>query len=233
MNVAGRRTRSTCRDSGVVFCRGRNYCRAMKTFGLTSWVFLLMLLPLSGAEPEEGFTSIFDGKTFSGWKISNENTNTWRIENGALVTRGPRSHIFYKPFRNFELKVDVMTEPGANGGIYFHTEYQDSNWPRVGFETQVNVSHSDWKKTGSLYDVANFGHTPARDNTWWTQHVIVNGNKITVKIDGTVVLEYMEPPGAQPGQSFTRKLASGTFALQAHDPQSVVHYRNIRVKRLD
>ena len=63
--------------------------------------------------------------------------------------------------------------------------------------------------------------------------ITVQDNKVTVKINDVIVLEYTEPPGAQPGQSFTRKLAEGTFALQAHDPKSVVHYRNIRVKRLD
>jgi hypothetical protein len=153
------------------------------------------------------------------------------------VTHGGRCHLFYvgdeKPFKNFELRVDVMTEPHSNGGIYFHTRYQASGWPTNGFESQVNVSHSDWKKTGSLYDVTNLGNTPARDNEWWTQDIIVQGDKVTVKINDVLVLEYTEPPGALPGKVFTRKLAEGTFALQAHDPKSIVRYKNIRVKRLD
>jgi len=188
------------------------------------------------AESEAGFEQIFDGKTFNGWKMANENTNTWKLEDGALVTRGGRCHLYYvgdeKPFKDFELKVDVMTEPGSNGGIYFHTKYQATDWPKYGFESQVNVSHSDWKKTGSLYDVVNLASTPAKDNKWWTQHIIVQGNKVTVKVDGQIVLEYTEPPGAQPGNPFTRKLDAGTFALQAHDPKSVVRFKNIRVKRL-
>jgi hypothetical protein len=196
----------------------------------------LMIHLVAGAA-EEGFVSLFDGKTFDGWKSATEHMNTWKIEDGALVARGDRCHLFYvgdeKPFKNFELKVDVMTEPGANGGIYFHTRYQETGWPKFGFETQVNVSHSDWKKTGSLYDVANLGNTPAKDREWWTQHVIVKDNKVTVKINDIVVLEYTEPPGTQPGKDFTRKLDQGTFALQAHDPRSVVRYRNIRVKRLE
>jgi hypothetical protein len=192
---------------------------------------------LAAAQTEEGFTSLFDGKTFAGWKTAEEHTNTWSIADGAFVTHGDRCHLFYvgdeKPFKDFELKVDVMTEPHANGGIYFHTRYQESGWPTNGFESQVNVSHSDWKKTGSLYDVANLGNTPAKDKEWWTQDITVQGGKVTVKINGVLVLEYTEPPGAQPGKVFTRKLAEGTFALQAHDPKSVVRYKNIRVKRLD
>ena len=97
----------------------------------------------------------------------------------------------------------------------------------------MNVSHGDWKKTGSLYDVVNLKTTPAKDNKWWTQHIIVKGDKVTVKIDDVVVLEYTEPAGTVAGKDFTRKLESGTFAFQAHDPKSVVRYKNVRVKRLD
>jgi hypothetical protein len=95
------------------------------------------------------------------------------------------------------------------------------------------VSHSDWRKTGSLYGVADVGTTPARDNDWWTQHIIVRSNRVTVKVNGVTVIEYTEPSGAQPGKDFSRKLGAGTFALQAHDPKSVVRYKNIRVKRLE
>jgi len=208
----------------------------MKHF-LAILVAVIALVRPAAAGLEPGFVSLFDGKTFAGWQMATENANTWSIEDGALVARGARCHLFYvgdeKPFRNFELMVDVMTATNSNGGIYFHTKYQEKGWPTTGFETQVNVSHSDYKKTGSLYDVVNLGHTPARDNEWWTQHIMVQGNKVTVRINGILVLEYNEPPGAQPGKAFTRKLAEGTFALQAHDPKSVVRYKNIRVKRLD
>lgn len=196
----------------------------------------LLTAALTAQEPEEGFVPLTDGKSFAGWKTATENPHTWKIENGEFVSRGPRCHLFYmgdgQPFKNFELKVEVMTEPGANGGIYFHTRYQETGWPKAGFETQVNNTQSDWKKTGSVYDVASVGFVAAEDNKWWTQHIIVEGSTITVKVDGRTVVQYKEPPGAQPGKDFERKLGSGTFALQGHDPKSVVHYRNIRVKRL-
>lgn len=208
-----------------------------KYLSLKILALALAAAPFCPAEVEEGFVSIFDGKTFAGWKPALENTNTWKIEDGAFVTRGNRCHLYYvgdsKPFKNFELKVEVMTGPNSNGGIYFHTKYQENNWPKYGFETQVNNTHSDWKKTGSLYDVVNVPGSPARDNEWWTQHIIVQGNKVTLKVNNTIIFEYTEPAGAQPGRAFTRKLDEGTFALQAHDPKSVVRYKNIRVKRLD
>ena len=196
----------------------------------------LIAVGLPAQESEEGFVPLCDGKTFAGWQTAKENPGTWKIEDGAFVTRGARCHLFYAgdgvPFKNFELKVEVMTEPGANGGIYFHTAYQETGWPKAGFETQVNNTQSDWKKTGSVYDVASVGFVVAEDRKWWTQHILVEGKTVTVKVDGKTVVQYKEPPGAQAGPEFARKLGSGTFALQAHDPKSVVRYRNIRVKRL-
>ena len=208
----------------------------MKRFLLGSTLVFAVAATACAADSEEGFVQIFDGKTFNGWKIAEPAAKSWRIEDGALVANGNRSHIFYvgdeKPFKDFEFKVDVMTEPGSNGGIYFHTQFQESGWPKAGFECQVNVTHTDWKKTGSLYDIANLGVTPAQDNKWWTQHITVKGNKVTVKIDDKIVLEYNEPAGTQPGKDFARKISEGTFAFQAHDPKSVVRYKNVRVKRL-
>ncbi|HEY6226158.1 MAG TPA: DUF1080 domain-containing protein [Verrucomicrobiae bacterium] len=198
-------------------------------------ILFAALAPLRAADSEEGFTTIFDGKTFDGWKTSIDNTNTWKIEDGAFVTRGQTAHVFYvgdtNAFKNFELKVDVMTEPGSNGGIYFHTAYQEKGFPRAGIECQVNVSHTDWIKTGSLYGLVNIGLTPCKDNQWWTQDITVRGRKVIVKIDGKTVIEYNQPPVDPNGRG--KRLGEGTFALQAHDPKSIIRYKNIRVKRLD
>ena len=210
----------------------------MKIRSLLSTLLPLALLASTAfaKEIEEGFIALTDGKSFAGWKMATENTGAWTLKDGAFVAQGTRSHLFYvgdaQPFKNFELRVDVMTEPGSNGGIYFHTKYQETGWPRGGFECQVNNTQSDWKKTGSIYAVANTGLVVSEDNKWWTQEIIVKGDTVTVLVDGKKVVEYTEPPGAQVGKDFERKLGAGTFALQAHDPKSIVHYRNIRVKRL-
>ncbi len=185
---------------------------------------------------EAGFVALFDGKSFEGWKMAEENQGTWKIEDGAIVAQGDRSHLFCvgdgKPFKNFTLRVEVMTTAGSNGGIYFHTKYQPTGWPSGGFEFQVNNTHTDWKKTGSLYDVVNVAQSPAQDGKWWTQEITVRGPRVTVTIDGKRIIEYTELPGVTAGTAFERKLGEGTFALQGHDPMSVVRYRNIRVLRL-
>ncbi len=185
---------------------------------------------------DDGWICLFDGKTFDGWKMAEENTDSWKIEDGLLVCQGDRCHLFYAgpelPFVNFEFEAEVMTAPGSNSGIYFHTEYQATGWPKQGYEVQVNNTHKDPVKTGSLYGVVKNFEAPAKDNEWFKETIIVQGKKVTIKVDGKTIVDYTEPENPQPEGGFNRVLSKGTFALQAHDPKSKVYFRNIKVKKL-
>jgi len=204
--------------------------------GLVGCWMVCGFYPAGAAEVEEGFISLFDGKTLDGWKAA-ENPAAFRVEDGAIVAHGTRGHLFYvgpvqnHDFKNFELKAEVMTAPGSNSGIYFHTRYQEVGWPAKGLEVQVNNTYTrDPIKTGSLYQVANVTTPPAKDNQWFTIHVTVRGKHVTVAVDGRKVVDYTEPEdnSALKG-GFDRRLSHGTFALQAHDPGSTVRFRNRRV----
>ncbi|MFM7102566.1 MAG: DUF1080 domain-containing protein [Verrucomicrobiota bacterium] len=191
-----------------------------------------------GKVDAEGFTVIFDG-TWDGWRV-NENPKAWTIVDRAFRACGDRSHNFYvgkeMPFKDFELKVDVLTEPGSNGGIYIHTKFQDTGWPWGGYETQVNQTQGDWRKSGSVYAVQDVKEDVLKgvvqDNQWYTHHVVVKGGNLKIFLNGKLVNDFTEEPGRQPGKDFERKLNQGTVAFQAHDPKSVVYYRNVRIKRL-
>jgi hypothetical protein len=202
------------------------------------WMAVVLAFGATGATgaDDEGWIRLFDGKTFDGWKKAEENPDAWKIEDGALVCHGNRCHLFYdgpeQPFVNFEFETEVMTTPGSNSGIYIHTKYQPTDWPKQGYEVQVNNTHGDPVKTGSLYGVVKIFEAPAEDNKWFKETIIVQGKKITIKVDGKTVVEYTEPEDNQPEGGFNRELSRGTFALQAHDPKSKVSFRNIRVKKL-
>lgn len=186
----------------------------------------------------EGWISLFNGKDLTGWKV-NENPDTFKVQDGMIVAAGPRSHLFYvgpdgnARFTNFEWKADVLTKPGANSGMYFHTTFQPEGWPEKGYEVQVNNTHKDWRKTGGLYAIVDVREPPAKDDQWFTQHVIVQGKRIIVKVDGQVTVDYTEPDNVERDKGFKgRLLSSGTVALQGHDPDSVVYYKNIELKPL-
>ena len=195
-----------------------------------------LLAPVATVFAEEGFVELFDGTSLTGWKAG-ENDASWKAVDGAIICRGPRSHLFYmgtdpaKPaeFKNFHLKAEVLTKPKANSGIYFHTRYQQEGWPSQWHEAQVNNTSGDPVRTGSLYNVVKNLEAPAKDNEWFTEEVIVEGNRIVIKVNGKTIVDHVEDTAAVKDG---RKLSSGTFALQAHDPGSEAHYRSIRVKRL-
>lgn len=200
-------------------------------------LFALAAIAMPRAQAEDGeFIQLFNGENLNDWKAG-ENADSWSVDDGAIVCAGPRSHLFYvgetAPFKDFHFSGEVKTTPGSNAGIYFHTKYQEEGWPKYGFECQVNVTSSDPKKTSSLYGVVNVGNPPVKDNEWYTQEIIVKGKNVVLKVNGETLVDYTEPEGAKSSDpSFVRLLSEGTFALQAHDPDSKVYFKNLKVKKL-
>jgi hypothetical protein len=199
---------------------------------------LVVTAPLPLTAQEDGWVSLFDGKTLNGWKVG-ENAATFSVVDGVLQVFGPRAHLYYDgpvanhEFTNFEWKADVMTFPNANSGMYFHTAYQEGGWPQKGYEVQVNNSHTDTIRTGSLYNIVNVTTPPAKDHEWFTQHIVVRGKRVTISVNGKQLVDYTEPANVErPADMKGRLISSGTFAIQGHDPKSKVHYRNIMVKVL-
>lgn len=187
----------------------------------------------------EEWISLFDGKSLDGWKVGNH-PETFKVEDGMIVVNGETAHLFYDGdvkdhnFKNFEFKADVMTMPGSNSGIYFHTTYQEGGWPSKGYEVQVNNSHTDWRRTGGLYAVDDVKEVYVKDNEWFTEYIKVQGKHVTIKLNDKTVVDYTEPENVErPADMAGRKIFSGTFALQGHDPKSKVYFKNIMVKLLD
>ena len=207
---------------------------------LTCVCFAALLLTTSSAfsQSTAGWISLFDGKSLNNWKVG-EHASTFSVEDGAIVAHGETAHLFYMgdvknhDFKNFEFKADVMTMPGSNSGIYFHTQYQETGWPAKGYEVQVNNSHTDWRRTGSLYSVQDVKEVYVKDSVWFTEYIKVEGKRVIIKINDKTVVDYTEPENVQrPADMAGRVISHGTFALQGHDPKSKVYFKNIMVKPL-
>ncbi|MEM7145554.1 MAG: DUF1080 domain-containing protein [Verrucomicrobiota bacterium] len=229
--------------------------------GVVGSCFLLA----GGARGEDGWVTIFDGTSLDGWKASTDNPAAFSVEeDGTLKLTGERAHLYYvgpdgdADFSDFELKMKVKTLPNANSGVYFHTKYQENGWPDHGYEAQVNATHKDPKKTGSLYAVMNMyvdmeggekpeepylmmdkrgmnmvlPEAPNTDGEWFDYSIKVEGKTVTIAVNGKTTVEFTEPEGwGGPNANMGgRKLSSGTIALQAHDPGSTVYYKDIELK---
>lgn len=189
---------------------------------------------------KKGWISLFDGKSLIGWKVG-KNAETFSVDSGMIIVHGKTAHLFYDGdvqehhFKNFEFKADVKTMPGANSGIYFHTEFQQGGWPEKGYEVQVNNSHTDWRRTGSLYGITDVKEQFIPDNEWFTEYIKVVGKRVIIKLNDKIVVDYTEPENVKtqrgPDDSL-RVISRGTFALQGHDPKSIVYFKNIMVKPL-
>lgn len=216
-----------------------------------------LLMPLLGlaslaAEP----VVLFDGTSLEGWRSNEETPNCFTLTNGMLrISNGP-AHLFYegdrvkRPFHDFELTLEMKTEPLANSGVYMHTAYQETGWPSQGLEAQIAAADGEPRKTGTVTGIAAVwvpvvkegkesrvpwvqtlpnGETQARhpnaphaDMAWFEYKIRLRGNRIETRVDDKIIVRAtIHDP---------EKLPGGTIALQAHDPKSTVWIRSVKIR---
>jgi hypothetical protein len=190
---------------------------------------------------ESSYVSLFNGKDLTGWKASAD-PGSFKVEHGAIVANavGQPSHLFYDgtvgnhSFKDFDLRLDVLARYRSNGGVYVMTEFQPQGFPGKGFEIQVNNSHSDRIRTGSLYHVVDLSSIPAKDDEWIPMEIKAERDTITVALKGQEVVRWTQPTDWQSNyDTASRRIGPGTIAFQSHDTYSVTAYSNIRIKLLN
>jgi hypothetical protein len=198
---------------------------------------LALLAPLvaCAAEPKaQEWTSLFDGETLSGWemiKLRPDGDCSWTVEDGLIVGRGDPS-MLYSPkgdYKNFRFRAEIKINDGGNSGMYFRSAKGPSF--TGGYEAQINSTHGDPIKTGSIYTRVHVYEELVPPDTWFTQEVEVVDKdyrgqvvtSITVKVNDKVLYELLD---------YDRQYEQGHFAFQGHDPGSVVSLRKIEVMEL-
>lgn len=183
------------------------------------------LAAADGQKDDSGWVQLFNGKDLTGWKVYPSGTGNWKVENGVIVGSGRASHLFSErgDYENFRYRIEAMINDGGNSGQYFRTRF-GPGFPK-GYEAQINSTHRDPIKTGSLY---GFPNATVRDilvkpGEWFTQEVIAVGNRIIIKVNGKTTVDIVDPKW---------RYRKGHFAIQQHDPGSVVRIRKIEVKEL-
>jgi hypothetical protein len=184
-----------------------------------AWIAAGQSAPAPG---KDGWISMFDGKTLNGWK-ANEHPESWKVVDGAITGDGVASHLFWmeRECENCEFRAEVKLNHSGNSGMYFRTAF-GPGFPK-GYEAQVENTSPDPQKTGSLYGICRVTEQKIQDDTWWTQHIIAQGDHIIIKINDQVITDCTDPQ---------KRYTKGYLALQQHNPGSIVQYRNLMMKPL-
>jgi len=223
---------------------------------------MTLAAPAGETASGEGWVSLFNGKDLTGWKLHPEpnpraiaevirkeangtllayharttegpEVPLWRVENGIMIGSGPASHLFSErgDYQNFHYRIEAMINDRGNSGAYFRTAF-GPGFPK-GYEAQIDATHGDPIRTGSLYPAGELSQyrdqitvmnvAPHQPDEWFSMEVIAAGDHITIKVDGKTTVDWKDPE---------HRYTTGHFALQGHDPGTVVKFRKIEVREL-
>jgi Domain of Unknown Function (DUF1080) len=191
----------------------------------------LLLFTGSGTtadDDKKGWVELFNGKDLTGWKTHPDDKANWEVKDGILVGSGSDVGHLYTDrddFENIDFVIEAKINDKGNSGQYFRTNFQ-AGYPK-GYEAQINSTHSDPQKTGSLWGIAPVKEMLVKPGEWFTQEVIAVGTHIIIKVNGRKVVDYVDKEN---------RYAKGHLALQHHGSSdgadTVVQFRKIRVKEL-
>jgi hypothetical protein len=182
----------------------------------------------------DGWVSLFDGKTLSGWEalqLPNQKVETkWEVRDGAIEGSGGASMLYSpKSYKNFKVRAEVKINDGGNSGFYFRSA--KVNAFTGGYEAQIDSTHTDPIRTGSIYGMLHVYKRLVEPDAWFTYELEVadkewRGKTVTaikVTVNGDTLYEYFD---------FDQKFKEGHFAFQQHDPGSKVSIRKVEVLEL-
>src|SRR5207237_4244769 len=125
---------------------------------------------------KEGFVQLFNGKDLSGWKTHPDDKAKWEVKDGAIHGTGGVGHLYSErgDYENFVYRVEAKINDKGNSGQYFRTQFGKGFPP--GLEAQINATHRDPVKTGSLYNHVKVFTAPHKPIAWLRQAAIAHGN---------------------------------------------------------
>jgi hypothetical protein len=199
------------------------------------WINLLSSGVAADDKDDKGWVQLFNGKDLTGWKTHPDDKAKWEVKDGAIVGTGSVGHLYSEKgdYENFHFKIEAKINDKGNSGQYSRTQF-GKGFPK-GYEAQINVTHGDPIKTGSLYPAFNpklskedrekiiVKEAPHKVDEWFTQEVIMDGNHITILVNGKKTVDFVDT-----NNTFTK----GHFAIQQHDPGTVIMVRKAMVKEL-
>lgn len=216
------------------------------------------------AADDDGWIPLFNGQDLTGWKIPNppsgqfkgvkevkneagkvvafvgitkddKEVMLWQVKDGLLIGGGPASHIFTEiEADDFHYRVEAKINDKGNSGQYFRARF-GPGFPQ-GYEAQINATHADPIRTGSLYPAGWFklgraerdkitvlNTAPHKPDEFFVQEVVAEGNRIRIFVNGKQTVDFTDPNAT---------FKKGHFALQGHDPGSVMTFKRVEYRPL-
>jgi len=207
----------------------------MKRFHLTCVSLLALatavLSSTCACAADSEWVSLFDGTTLSGWTKGGSSNSNWEVKDGSIVGTGNSSMLYSpKSYKNFKFRTELKINDGGNSGVYFRSPTTDGNFSK-GYEAQVDSTHRDPIRTGSLYTFIHIFDQIVPPDTWFTYEIECVTKEyrgsviphIKVSINGKLLYEFLD---------HSNTWTEGHFAYQQHDPGSRVEIRKIEVQEL-
>ena len=216
-------------------------------------VFAGMLM----AQPP-GYKTLLNGKDLNGWEVRGD--GKWIVIDGGVLV-GQRDYdskslapgkrftsekeygqwlnhqawLYTKEsFEQYDLHVEFWTKEHGNSGISLHDPSRAESaiaWPpdftktpaKIAYEIQINNNYPDPHPTGSIYGFVDAPKDALRENQWNVMDISVRKDSIAVKLNGREVAKIKPDP---------KRATSGPIGLQLHDQFSVIHFKNIWIKKI-
>ncbi len=186
----------------------------------------------SALAQETAWVPLFDGKSLDGWEKVGKDDSHWEVIDGALSGSGPASMLVCTqgPYKNFRYRAEVKINDKGNSGLYFRTTRKPGF--SDGYEAQIDSTHTDPIRTGSLYGMCHVYDQLVKPDAWFTYELEVRDDvwrgremtRIKITVDGRELFEYLD---------FDKTFKEGHFAFQQHDPGSRVSIRKVEVQELE
>lgn len=201
-------------------------------FSLATFCLASFATETNAQDADKKWTTLFDGKSMEGWEKVGREDSHWEVKDGALVGTGEASMLVNTsgPYTNFKYRAELRINDGGNSGVYFRTKRKPGFLD--GYEAQVDSTHTDPIRTGSLYGFCHIYPQLVKPGDWFTYEIEVKDDvwrgremtRIKITVDGRELYEYLD---------FAKTYGPGHFAFQQHDPGSIVEIRKVEVMPMD
>lgn len=192
---------------------------------------LLFLVLCLAPQADDGWTSLFDGKTLKGW--TPRGGGVWSVDEGTILgVTGTGEYGWLcseKTYGDFVLEYEAKLESSGNSGVQVRSRI-DAKDLMTGYQFDLDRT---CPSTGRLYDEARrklLQDVPLRSEAraalkaddWNRVRLECVGDRLRSWVNGVAIVDYRDPVDL-----------SGIVALQVHSgKEAKIRWRSVRIKDL-